>query len=122
MEETKKTLNRKVKKFYIVLGLLMILLIPIGFLFGIVSDRQSYKEQAINDIKISWGDTQRIKAPVLNLIFIGKQESTMKTAALNEYNVSINTKTELRKKGIFTVPVYTADVSLKGILKTISEI
>lgn len=117
MEKTKKPLNRKVKKFYIVLGLLMILLIPIGFLFGIVSDRQSYKEQAINDIKISWGDTQRIKAPVLNLIFIGKQESTMKTAALNEYNVSINTKTELRKKGIFTVPVYTADVSLKGDFK-----
>lgn len=117
MENIKKTLNHKVKKFYIVLGMLLILLIPTGFLHGIVTDRQSYKEDALSNVKISWADEQLIDAPELTFNFPDKKGVNTQTAVLNDYSAVINIETELRKKGIFTVPVYTADVVLKGNFK-----
>ncbi len=48
-----KVLNNKLKKFYVILFSLIILLIPIAFLFGIINDRESYKEEAIQNIEKS---------------------------------------------------------------------
>ncbi len=112
--QPKKGINKKVKKFYIVLGMLLILLIPIAFMGGIVRDRESYKNEAVNNVKLSWADTQTVMAPVLTLNVPSKKGITKKQLQLNNYEAEIEVKTQTRKKGIFTVPVYTADVELKG--------
>ena len=112
--QPKKGINKKVKKFYIVLGMLLILLIPIAFMSGIVRDRESYKNEAVNNVKLSWADTQTVMAPVLTLNVPSKKGITKKQLQLNDYEAEIEIKTQTRKKGIFNVPVYTADVKLKG--------
>lgn len=114
MNEQKKNTDKRVRKFYIILGLLLILLIPIAFLGGIVSEREAYRDEAVNKVKLSWADTQTIMPPELKIFIPGKKETVEKTMDLNNYEAEVNVKTELRKKGIFTVPVYTAEVQLKG--------
>lgn len=111
MEEKKKI--SKVKKFYTILGVLLILLIPIAFLAGIVSNRESYRNEAVENVGKSWADIQTLSTPVLELNIPGKN-ATIESLKLNNYNAKVNVHTELRKKGIFTVPVYTADVKLSG--------
>ena len=114
MDEQKKSINKKVKKFYIVLGMLLILLIPIAFMSGIISDREAYKNEAVENVQKSWANSQVIYAPVLTLNIPDKKGITKKTLQLNNYEAEVEVKTQVRKKGIFKVPVYTADVELKG--------
>ena len=112
--QPKKGANKKVKKFYIVLGMLIILLIPIAFMSGIIKDRQSYKNEAVNNVKMSWADSQTIMPPSLILNIPSKKGIIQKELQLNNYEAEIEVKTQIRKKGIFNVPVYIADVELKG--------
>lgn len=113
----KKVLNNKLKKFYVILFSLIILLIPIAFLFGIINDRESYKEEAIQNIEKSWAKAQILYAPEM-ILNIGKDKKNPKqTLKLGDYNVNVNIKTEIRKKGIFKIPVYTADVVASGYFK-----
>ena len=114
MEEQKKGVNKKVKKFYIVLGMLLILLIPIAFMSGIVRDRESYKDEALRNVKTAWADSQVIQAPKLVLNIPDKKGVRKESLTLNNYEAEVEVKTQIRKKGIFKVPVYTADVELKG--------
>lgn len=112
-----KVLNNKLKKFYVILFSLIILLIPIAFLFGIINDRESYKEEAIQNIEKSWAKAQILYAPEM-ILNIGKDKKNPKQALkLGDYNVNVNIKTEIRKKGIFKIPVYTADVVARGYFK-----
>ena len=106
--------NSKMKKFFILLVMVLLLLIPIGFWFGIIKDREAYKNEAMRDIASAWGDAQVFSSPVM--YFEQKKDKTTENVylTLNDYNVDAKITTEIRKKGIFKVPVYTAEVTLKG--------
>lgn len=112
MNEVSK--SSKVKKFYIILGMLLLLLIPIIFLDNIVSDRESYKDLAVRNVAASWADSQTIYAPILSLNYPSDKKNPQRTLELRNFNSDISVNVEMRKKGIFHVPVYVADVSLKG--------
>lgn len=103
-------MNSMLKKFWTIVSTLLVLLIPLAFLFGIVDDRINYKGEAENTIKQSWAASQVIAVPVMST----GVDKTYKTFNLKDYNADIKINTEIRKKGIFKIPVYTADVDLKG--------
>lgn len=100
--------NSKMKKFWTIFAMLLILLIPMAFIFGIVDERQNYREDVLKDITNSWGKKQIIYAPEM---FIDKGRNSFE---IEDYNVDIKIDTQMKKRGIFKIPVYTADVSLKG--------
>lgn len=101
--------NTKMGKFWSILLTLVLLSIPMLFLNGIIGDRMIYKAEAVNKISNSWGGEQVLKAP--SMTYQAKEAQQLK---LNDYNVNVEISTELRKKGIFKVPVYTANVILSG--------
>ncbi len=107
------------KKFWTIVLTLLVLLIPIAFLHGIIEDREDYRQEAVNSIAASWGNSQSINPPILYFNKKNETESVKKDFPLNNYDVSVQISTETRKKGIFKVPVYTAQVSLKGDFKNI---
>ncbi len=111
-------MKNKLNKFWVILGTLMALLIPIIFLFGIVNDRISYKKEAESSISQSWAGSQIIGMPLMS-VKLGK---TNKNFMLKDYIVEIEVNPEVRKKGIFKVPVYTADVDLKGAFTRDTEL
>ncbi len=117
LRELKPKMNSKIKKFYIVLGMLLLLLIPIMFIYGLLDDRQDYQQEALSKVRQAWAGAQIIQEPSLSVKVQGKKEEEFKYLTLNNYDVEINTNAEYRKKGMFKVPVYTADVVIKGDFK-----
>ncbi len=112
--ENKKPQDTKLKKLGTIIITLLILLIPISFMFGIIHDRKDYNKEAIDSVASSWAKVQVIGRPKMSFkIQNGKKEET-KYLNLNNYNVDIKVNTEIRKKGIFKVPVYTANVVING--------
>lgn len=114
-----KPKGQLMKKFWTILCTLLVLLIPIAFLHGIIDDRENYRKEAVDTIASSWGNSQVIVPPVLYFKQKKEKDEIQKYFPVNNYNVDIQVSTEVRKKGIFKVPVYTADVLLKGDFKNI---
>lgn len=99
----------KTSKFFMILLMLLILLIPIGFLFNIVNGRETYRNEAVANVSKSWAAEQTIMEPRLKI--------NDKAMPIEKYNADIVINTEIRKKGIFKVPVYTADIKVYGLFK-----
>ena len=100
--------NSNMKKFWTIAAMLIILLIPMAFIFNIVQERINYKEDVLKDITNSWGKKQIIYAP--KMLVDGRNKSF----EIENYDVDIKIDSELKKRGIFKIPVYTADIKLKG--------
>lgn len=96
----------KIKKFLIILLTSLILLIPSSFISSIVENRIEYKKEAIENIAKSWASKQ--------IVDVAQMLLENKKLTLNAYEVKIDIKTELRKKGVFKIPVYVAYVTQKG--------
>lgn len=114
-----KPKGQLMKKFWTILSTLLVLLIPIAFLHGIIDDREDYRKEAVDSVASSWGDAQVIASPTLYFNQKKDKEDVKKYFPVNNYNVDIQILTEVRKKGIFKVPVYTANVLLKGDFKNV---
>ncbi len=116
IEEDKK--DNKMNKVWVIIFTLLVLLIPILCVYGIIKDRKDYSQTAVDSVANSWANTQNIQAP--QMFFVKKNEKgedTKQYLTLNDFNADIKINTEIRKKGIFKVPVYTADVKLFGDFK-----
>jgi len=95
----------------------LVLLIPIGFLHGIIGDREDYKKEAVEKVATSWGNSQTFKSPKLYFADHSGKEAIIKYLTLHNYDANVQIKTETRKKGFFKIPVYTANILLKGTFK-----
>lgn len=110
-----KEIDSKAKKFLTILGTSLLLLIPIGFMSGIIHDRTNYRDEAVSKVAQSWAGSQSISVPSMSFKTVNaKKEEVVNELTLNNYEATVNIKTEVRKKGIFKVPVYTAEVTQKG--------
>ena len=110
-----KSFDSKAKKFLIILGTSLLLLIPIAFMYGTIHDRINYRNEAVSKVSQSWAGSQTISVPSMSFKTTNaKKEEVTQDLTLNNYEATVNIKTEVRKKGIFKIPVYTAEVTQKG--------
>ncbi|MCO4773222.1 MAG: cell envelope integrity protein CreD [Deltaproteobacteria bacterium] len=115
------------------LGLLM--LIPLAFVGGLVSDRGARYEGVLYDIAATWGDDQVLQGPLLVVPYVDAHRS-VKTVVDDDgvphqvpevtyharrgvflpdsIDLQIDLQEERRYRGIYESLVYTADVSLSG--------
>lgn len=110
----KQSGNNITAKFWTILLTLLVLLIPIAFLFGIISEREEYKNEAVQTVASSWGNEQKFEVPYMYFEQKVKDNTECKYLPMQDYSAVVNLTTEIRKKGLFKVPVYTANVILKG--------
>lgn len=117
-EETrnKEPLSGIMKKLCIIFALLLILLIALIPVSGIVSDRENYRDEAIQKIAGGWASRQKIFMPQMRTLYmheINKQNQYL-FYTLDDCTIDVSVKNEYRKIGIFKIPVYTADIKMKG--------
>lgn len=104
-------------------GLVLVLLIPLGMVRSLISERQSRRDEATAEVAASWGRSQVLGGPVLTVPYLlrGKDEKgktitwTAQARFLPETLViDGQIVPERRHRGIFEVIVYRADLRFKG--------
>ncbi len=109
-------------------GLLVLLLqIPIAMIGGQVSQREQRGTEAIDEVSSKWGKIQLLRGPVVVVPYLHRWNETsgegVPVARADQryayflpdsLTVRGTVKTEIRKRGIFSVPVYKLDLTLSG--------
>lgn len=105
------------------LGLLiLLLLIPLGMIESRVNERGQRRDEAAADVARSWGEVQSLAGPILRLPYTvrwhEKEEERSRSGWLvlppQRLDVDARLDSEVRKRGIFEVPVYRAKLVLRG--------
>src|SRR5262245_11477992 len=109
-------------------GLLALLLqIPIAMIGGLVAERQERRQTAVTEVSSKWGNVQSIIGPVLIVPYTHRSTETSasglqitRTETRNAIFLPEQLRgrgsidAELRRRGIFSIPVYKVRLTLEG--------
>jgi inner membrane protein len=117
-----KFLNPLLSKALAIGAVSLILLMPLGRLQGLVSERAGMRELANQKVAGSWGGPQTIGAPILSVtvetVFEerGRKLRTTTVRRMLAANTEIDgeIKPQLRHVGIYDVPVFEAPLRISG--------
>ena len=115
-------------KFLIVTFLVLIFLIPLLFIQKLISNRSYHQNAVQREIVNSWGGENFLAGPYLIIPFIENQkfydeegkvyrekELRREWIQLPEtLSTAVNNTTELRSRGIYSVPVFLNDIAMEG--------
>lgn len=109
------------------LGLLiLILLIPLGMIEGRVQERGARRDEAAAGVAKSWGQAQTVAGPILRVPYrvqwlekegdkhVERHRSGWLVLPPQRLAAEAQIDTEVRRRGIFQVPVYRSQLQLKG--------
>jgi inner membrane protein len=108
-------------------ALTLLLLIPMGMIQALILDRTSMYETARRDIANGWGDAQTVGAPILvvpfehtRLVYSPTSQTQLATVTdelyvlPEDFGIVGRIDVTERARGIYKVPVYTAELDLTG--------
>ena len=119
-------------KIAIIVGLILLLCVPLGMIDSVVSERSGFRYQVELDIANTWTGDQLITGPVLTMPYQVRFEEKVYDKEQRKYRTKISTRwektyfvpqelsvdgevmTEKRWRGIYSVPVFTGQFSIKG--------
>ncbi len=120
------------KKMVVIAALMLLLMIPLSMIEGVVHERSHYRNDARNSIADSWTGQQKVIGPLLVLPYHEYRNEKEWNKELKKYEkkvrrydreiyltpeaLKINTTvtTDERSRGIYTIPVYTSEMSVSG--------
>ncbi|GHU30506.1 cell envelope integrity protein CreD [Spirochaetia bacterium] len=120
-------------KVFILIVLLLLLLIPLNMIRGLVNERGRTARTAEADIMQAWGSQLIAAGPVLTIPGIKTEEIRTRTEKDGEtvqirttpftlvvtpeqLDISAEFTTEIRRRGIFSVPLFYGNFSLSGTI------
>ena len=114
-------MNPALKKGLAIILVVGLLMIPLTWLNGLVTERTAMREQAVAAVARGWGGRQVVSGPVL-AIPVTWQSADGKDQSATWYvlpdtlhlDVEMIVQQERRKLGIYEVPVYVAKVHATG--------
>lgn len=129
-------------RFLIMISLIVLMAIPIFMVWGVVADRANYNEAAVNEVSEIWGGRIGVAGPVVvvpvtrTITTVTKDENGNEIAETedvegppvvllpDETTIAIDTTGQIRSRGIFEIPVYSAafDINARFNLKNLSAV
>jgi inner membrane protein len=103
--------------------LVLLLLLPNAMIQDLIHERQYRQDEAAAVVSQSWGGVQTITGPVLSIpyTFWIEQENGNRTSVQDiayflpeQLDIEGNVPHQIRKKGIYNIVLYQADLQLKG--------
>ena len=102
--------------------LVLLLLIPLSMIESRVNERGQRRDEAAADVARAWGEVQSLAGPILRLPYTvrwrEKETEHSRTGWLvlppQRLDVKARLDSEVRRRGIFEVPVYRAKLGLRG--------
>ncbi len=99
-------------------GIVLLLLIPITNIRRLVNERHLYQKQAEHEIMKNWGGPQLLYGPQLNIAIKDTSQEENATSWIHifadQLAIKAHLATELRQKGIYSMPVYQANIESTG--------
>jgi len=111
-------------KLALISFLCLTLLIPLGMLSGVTRERRDRQEEAIEETSASWAGKLDLMSPVLVMPLVytyrnakNEKEFAQRQVILYPEELAIDGEVvpELRKRGIFTVPLFSCEATLSGV-------
>jgi inner membrane protein len=112
---------------FAVSGLLVLLLqIPIGLISHTVDERRERRDEAIAEVTRTWGGAQELVGPVMTIPVTRRWEEkvegqkvaheavTLRRILPRDLRVTGKATLETRRRGIFDVPLYVAQLHVEG--------
>jgi inner membrane protein len=115
--------NSAIARLGVMAVLAMLLLIPLGMVSGVVSERASRRNEAVAAVSATWGGPQVISGPVLTIPYTlewkddrGQVQRAFRRAHFLPKDVQFDASlaTEERSRAIFRVVVYRTELSVAG--------
>jgi inner membrane protein len=113
-------------------GLILSLRIPIGMIDETIAERSQRRVEAIADVTKTWGGRQIVRGPFLTVPYVRRyveqpkkrDEKPIVREEVEERHLMPETlgvdgdlRTEVRRRGIFDVPLYVARLELRGTFR-----
>lgn len=104
-------------------GVFVALMVPITMIYTLVEERTSRRDEAVRVISDEWGRPQVFSGPVLTIPFRFTVErpnspkesfEDLATFLPEELHIETTVTPELRRRGLFEVPVYRAALQISG--------
>lgn len=122
-----RILSSSVARLGMLLFLVIVLLIPLNLIRGTVEERSARRSEAIDDITSSWGGPQAVVGPLIRVRCVEREivkdaqgwtQERVTTTAIHvlpeRLRIDATLDTEIRRRGLFDVPVYAAQLALRG--------
>jgi len=136
METNEKPTFKKITQGYtfkilLLVALVLLLLIPLAMIRGVIRERSRTADSAEAEIMEAWGSQMLEAGPLVTIPGIRTDEVRTKTERDGEkielvkkpftlvltpqkLNIKADFKTEIRRRGIFSVPLFSSELSLSG--------
>ena len=105
-------------RFVIVAVLIGALMVPLGLVSCVVSEREGFRNEAIRGISQSWGGAQRITGPMLVIPFVRVIEDMETIQHIHvmprELDMRIDSDYEMRERAIYSTPVFNLQLTASG--------
>jgi len=108
-------------KLLLVCGLALLMSIPALFVFALLNDRTHRAEQVVAEVGGLMGGSQTFLGPVLSIPYAIPSADPKEAPATGVFvvypvtgNAVVSTHSELRRRSLFKVPVYQADIVFKA--------
>lgn len=112
-------------RIILIAAITIMLIIPLLMVQSLITDRQSYRQEAVNEISKSWASEQSIAGPIIT---VSKKEEKIDSKG-NKYfviesdyflpeklKIDVNVVPEKRYKGIYEVMLYKSKIKMSGTL------
>ena len=107
-------------KVIIIGGLILLLLIPALLIAHLVDERQTLRDDAVDEVSGKWAERQTVRGPFLSIPYYeyGKDGKSIETHYLNvmpeNLNVTGDVSTQKLHRGIYDVVVYHSNLNISG--------
>ena len=110
------------------IGFIMLLLqIPIGLLHGVIFEREQSRDQAVSEVTSKWGERQALVGPVIVVPYKKMEREKQDDGKIvyvpvidyaiflpDELDVHAKVTSHTRYRGIYDIPVYQSEITVKG--------
>ncbi len=111
---------------FVVLVLVVLVQVPIWMIDGLIRERQTRRDSAVQEVGSKWGRMQALSGPLLIVPYVHRSSETVNGKPVERQEIRHATflpeqvvakgrlDAESRRRGIFSVPVYRASLDLTG--------
>lgn len=120
-------------KIGVIAALMLVLMIPLAMIEGVIGERSAYRYQAKESIAASWTGPQKVQGPIVVVPYLEHHQRKVWNEKTRDYDLESYTEansvfllpdelqvtgevtTEERSRGIYALPVYSAELEVRGI-------